>query len=122
LFTTYAPLPPVLDSCEVGNLGLSRLYHLNFETATAVFNYNQGNDSGYSSLAESSLARGEDGAVLKKVDRIRTLGEGIPSGIVTLIDASGKVTLMISASNRVSSFRTVTTQTIFPVYWTETEM
>lgn len=122
LFTTYAPLPPVLDTCEVGNLGLSRLYHLNFETATAVFNYNNGNDSDYSSLAESSLARGEAGAVLKKVDRIRTLGEGIPSGIVTLIDASGKVTLMISASNRVSSFRTVTTQTIFPVYWTETEM
>lgn len=122
LFTTYAPLPPVLDSCEVGNLGLSRLYHLNYENATAVFNYNKANDSGYSSLAADSLARGADGAVLKKVDRIRTLGEGIPSGIVTLIDSSGKVTLMISASNRVSSFRTVTTPTIFPVYWTETEM
>jgi type IV pilus assembly protein PilY1 len=52
-----------------------------------------------------------------KSDRIRILGEGIPSGIVTLMDASGKVTMMISASNRVGTYAAPDVKLITPVYW-----
>ena len=40
-YTTYAPLIGDLGDCEVGNLGVSRLYHLDFRTGEAVFNYEE---------------------------------------------------------------------------------
>ena len=113
-YTTYAPLTGQVSDCEVGNLGISRLYHLDFRTGEAVFNYDFTNDT---DTTENQRAIGEEGAILKKSDRVRTLGEGIPSGIVTLIDASGKVTMMISASNRVGTYQAPDAKLITPVYW-----
>ena len=55
--------------------------------------------------------------MLLRADRMRTLGEGIPSGIVTLIDASGNVTMMISTSNRVDTYNAPDIRLISPVYW-----
>jgi type IV pilus assembly protein PilY1 len=61
----------------------------------------------------------DDGSVeiLQRVDRVRTLGEGIPSGIVTLIDASGKVTQLISSSDKVESSKMTDVKLITPVYY-----
>jgi type IV pilus assembly protein PilY1 len=114
-YTTYAPLVGAVSGCEVGNLGVSRLYHLDFKTGEAVFDYDKTNNSDDTSSNER--AAGDDGEVLKKTDRVRTLGEGIPSGIVTLIDASGQVTMMISASNRVGTYQAPDAKLITPVYW-----
>ncbi len=114
-YTTYAPIVGAISDCEVGNLGVSRLYHLDFRTGEAVFNYDLTNDG--DSTGENARAQGPDGVVLKKTDRVRTLGEGIPSGIVPLIDASGKVTMMISASNRVGTYQAPDAKLITPVYW-----
>ena len=116
-YTTYAPLADAAASnpCAVGNLGTSRLYHLSAYTGEAIFNYDLGNDSDV--LDPESRAAAEDGSVLKRSDRSRTLGQGIPSGIVTMIDASGKVTMMISSSNRVETYNAPDIKLISPVYW-----
>jgi type IV pilus assembly protein PilY1 len=116
-YTTYAPLADAASSnpCSVGNLGTSRLYHLEAHTGEAIFNYDLTNDSDV--LEDGSRAEAEDGSVLKRADRQRTLGQGIPSGIVTLIDASGRVTMMISSSNRVETYNAPDIKLISPVYW-----
>ncbi len=114
-YTTYAPLVGAVSGCEVGNLGVSRLYHLDFKTGEAVFDYDKTNNT--DDVSGNARAAGKDGVVLKKTDRVRNLGEGIPSGIVTLIDASGQVTMMISASNRVGTYQAPDAKLITPVYW-----
>ena len=114
-YTTYAPLVGAVSGCEVGNLGVSRLYHLDFKTGEAVFDYDRTNNT--DDVSGNTRAAGKDGEVLKKTDRVRNLGEGIPSGIVTLIDASGQVTMMISASNRVGTYQAPDAKLITPVYW-----
>ena len=118
-YTTYTPEvdPNADDPCSVGNLGSSHLYHLSALTGEAVYNYDLANDSVYDTLGEDSRAKGTDGQVLSRSDRVRSLGEGIPSGIVTLIDASGRVTMMISSSNRVETYNAPDIKLISPVYW-----
>jgi type IV pilus assembly protein PilY1 len=116
-YTTYTPLPTDnLDVCQLGNLGISRLYQLNYSTAEAVQNYYADNDNS-TTYANNLRAKGGDGIALQREDRVRNIGEGIPSGIVTLIDASGKVTLMISSSNRVGTYQAPDAKMITPLYW-----
>lgn len=116
-YTTYTPTPTAdLGVCQVGNLGGSRLYQLDYATAEATQNYYAGNDN-TTTYANNLRAKGGDGIVLQREDRIRDIGEGIPSGIVTLIDASGKVTLMISSSNRVGTYQAPDAKMISPLYW-----
>ena len=114
-FTTYAPLTNQVKDCKPGNLGVSRLYHLDYRTGEAVYNYVA--DSTQSAPEGNTRANKEGAGLLLRADRVRTLGEGIPSGIVTLMDASGKVTMMISASNRVGTYAAPDVKLITPVYW-----
>jgi type IV pilus assembly protein PilY1 len=118
-YTTYTPQvnPNATDPCAVGNLGSSHLYHLSALTGESVFNYDTLNDDGYDDLLDENRSKGADGAVLTRSDRTRYLGEGIPSGIVTLIDASGRVTMMISSSNRVDTYNAPDIKLMSPVYW-----
>lgn len=119
-FTTYTPKvnPNASDPCAVGNLGSSHLYHLGAKTGEAVFNYDVVNDDGYDDLQDTDRSKGANpGEILKRSDRTRYLGQGIPSGIVTLIDASGRVTMMISSSNRVDTYNAPDIKLISPVYW-----
>jgi type IV pilus assembly protein PilY1 len=120
-YTTYTPKvidPSAADynPCAVGNLGSSHLYHLSALTGESVFNYDILNDGNLTDPALNERAKGADG-VLTRSDRTRYLGEGIPSGIVTLIDASGRVTMMISSSNRVETYNAPDIRLISPVYW-----
>ena len=117
-FTTYQPKLGVAAGCDPGNLGISRLYHLDYKTGEAVYNYDLSNDLNAvdETVNERALA-GPDGALLQRSDRVRTLGEGIPSGIVTLLDASGKVTVLISSSDKVEAFGLPDVKLIMPVYW-----
>ncbi len=124
-FSTYQLETGDRAGCEAGNLGISRLYHLNYRTAEAVANYYLANDldsgtdyyneDGTPAVNERSI--GEDGQILARDDRVRTLGEGIPSGIVTLIDASGSVTQLISSSDKVEATAAPDIKLISPVYW-----
>jgi type IV pilus assembly protein PilY1 len=118
-YTTYTPKvdPSANNPCAVGNLGDSRLYHLGASSGEAVFNYDIGNDDTDLSANPDSRAKGDGDTVLLRSDRSRSLGEGIPSGIVTLIDASGRVTMMVSASNRVETYNAPDIRLISPVYW-----
>ena len=117
-YTTYAPLVNQAKDCKPGNLGVSRLYHLDYRTGKAYFDYYKNNNNDTTNNAEAVDKDAEGNAViLKRADRVRTLGEGIPSGIVTLMDASGKVTMMISASNRVGTYSAPDVKLITPVYW-----
>ena len=118
-FTTYTPEvdPNANDPCVAGNLGTARLYHLSAQSGEAVFNYDLLNDSAYGTLADESRAKGKDGAVLLRSDRVKTLGHGIPSGVVTLIDASGRVTLMDNAGGSVHTTNATDLKLISPVYW-----
>jgi type IV pilus assembly protein PilY1 len=117
-FTTYQPDIGKSADCQPGNMGKSRLYHLDYKTGEAVYNYDLTNDlnSVDGSINERAVA-GPDGALLQRADRVRTLGEGIPSGVVTLLDASGKVTLLISSSDKVEASSLPDVKLIMPVYW-----
>jgi type IV pilus assembly protein PilY1 len=113
-YTTYTPnIITAPDPCKPGNLGRAEVYQVDARTGEAVFNNDGSNDS---SDANSRAAH-ESGYVLKRSDRRLRIGEGIPSGVVTLIDASGRVNMMISSSNRVNTINALDLRTITPVYW-----
>ena len=92
-FTTYAPTTTaVVDPCSTGNLGTGALYALNSVTGEAVVNYYAANDSDYTSLYSSNQrATAYGGIVLQRVDRKMALPPGIPSGLVLVMDSSGKL-------------------------------
>lgn len=123
-FSTYQLQTGARAGCEAGNMGISRLYHLDYRTAEAVMNYNLSNDDlldGTETDGETPAVNersiGENGEILDRTDRTRDLGEGIPSGIVTLIDASGNVTQLISSSDKVEAMAAPDIKLISPVYW-----
>jgi type IV pilus assembly protein PilY1 len=117
-FTTYQPKIGAVAGCDPGNLGISRLYHLDYKTGEAVYNYDQTNDlNAVDGTINERAVGGPAGELLQRTDRVRTLGEGIPSGVVTLLDASGKVTLLISSSDKVEASSLPDVKLIMPVYW-----
>jgi type IV pilus assembly protein PilY1 len=68
-FTTFTPTPEGItgDPCYVGE-GTARVYILEYNTGNAMFNLDLTNDVG--------------GTVISKNDRSKTIGTGIPSGVV----------------------------------------
>lgn len=124
-FSTYQVEIGARVGCEAGNLGISRLYRLDLETGEAVYNYDLTNDtmSGDDLSAEGDPQAGNDRAsagdniALRRTDRTKTLGEGIPSGIVQVVDAAGNVSLLISSSDKVEGLGGANPTMTFPVYW-----
>lgn len=118
-FSTYQLKTGVEASCEPGNLGISRLYQLNYKTGEAVVDNDKLNNLNSTDAApvNDRAVGGAEGELLLRSDRVRVLGEGIPSGIVTLLDASGKVTLLISSSDKVEASGLPDVKLIMPVYW-----
>ncbi|MGK2905149.1 MAG: pilus assembly protein [Desulfuromonadales bacterium] len=116
-FSTYQLDTGSRAGCAAGNLGISRLYHLNYKTGEAVMNYDIYNDS-ISTTNDRAMSTRADGspAILQRTDRVRTIGEGIPSGIVTIIDASGKIVQLISSSDRVESSSSLDNKGIVPIF------
>jgi type IV pilus assembly protein PilY1 len=113
-FSTYQLHYGAQADCEAGNLGISRLYHLDYRTGEAVYDYDNSNNS---TQTDNERGLTADGKVLARSDRVRTLGEGIPSGIVPVIDASGRVTMLISSSDKVEATNVTEMKLISPVYW-----
>ena len=68
-YTTFTPgAGGETDPCHVGE-GNARLYALQYQTGNAVFNFDVTNDTG-------------GNTVIKKEDRSKSIGVGIPSGVV----------------------------------------
>jgi type IV pilus assembly protein PilY1 len=92
---TFAPdVSAGADPC-VPNPGTGRVYALNYLTGEAVFNYDTTNDS---SPATNTRAQGANGTdVLRRSDREKTLGSGIPSQVVIVIPQGGTGTCDVMA-------------------------
>jgi type IV pilus assembly protein PilY1 len=123
-FTTYQPytvaqLDSITTPCLPGNLGTSRLYAVNYLTGEAVYNFNGDNDTAASNKRAQGVDKDGNTFTLRRSDREFSLGGGIPSGIVFIIGADGKVTTVTSAD---ASFPALTLDgdgVIFPVYWVQ---
>jgi len=98
-FTTYTPNTVVsVDPCAPGNLGVSRIYALNYKTGEAALNFQSSNDT---STVSNERALNKHGKVLLTADRVVTLGSGIPSGLTIVIPESGEVAVMASSGSGV---------------------
>jgi type IV pilus assembly protein PilY1 len=114
-YSTYQIKMGTRANCEAGNLGWSRLYRVNLETGEAVFNYYIGNDT--DDISNNERAAGGENVVLKRRDRVYELGEGIPSGVVQIVDETGRVGLLISSSDKVEGISGTNASVSFPLYW-----
>jgi type IV pilus assembly protein PilY1 len=129
-FTTYQPhtveaLDIIANPCKPGNLGYSRMYAVNSMTGESVYNYNAGTGTDIFGENQGSSAnknaQGTDANgnayVLRRSDRELSLGGGIPSGMVFIMGANGKVTLLTSADASFPALQLEGCGVIFPVYW-----
>lgn len=117
-FTTYSPNIDAETIGCVGNLGSSRLWAVNYKTGEAVFNFNTGNDTPDEGAVTNERSINEAGTVVKdKTDRYATLGVGIPSGLVIVINASGEAQVLIGCGGGICGGESMPGGTIFPVYW-----
>jgi type IV pilus assembly protein PilY1 len=82
-FTTYAPSTDetVTDPCQSGNLGIARLYALDYSSGMAALNLDTSNDSSTPLWDKNTHAHDAKGKLLQRTDRTITLGSGIPSGV-----------------------------------------
>ncbi|BCA80228.1 PilC/PilY family type IV pilus protein [Desulfuromonas sp. AOP6] len=121
-YTTYMPTAPSAlstDPCEVGNLGISRLYAVDYKTGEAVLNFYPYNDVDDPTSVSNTRALNEVDDVLRKEDRSLALGIGIPSGLVVVMPPSGDATLLIGCGGGLCSENPVSGGTIFQIYWKE---
>ena len=106
-FTTYTPSATAgTDPCDTtANRGTARLYAINYLTTQAVYNYNTSNDT-------------TEGAVKDTSDRSKTIGTGIPSGIVMVISPSG-LSALIGVGGALVTPEVSEMGSIIPIYWRE---
>jgi type IV pilus assembly protein PilY1 len=104
-FTTYAPdVVIVPDPCKPGNEGTARIYAVNYLTGESVLDYDPGNDT----------ATDE---VLQRSDRVMSLGVGIPSGIVLVINPGGQLKALIGVGGVIAGADPKKGGSIVPIYW-----
>ncbi|MHC1698472.1 MAG: pilus assembly protein [Geobacteraceae bacterium] len=114
-FTTYAPNTTVApDPCQTGNLGTARLYAVDYLTGEAVLDYDTANDS---TTINNKRANYVPGQVLVRSDRSVTLGSGIPSGIVLIINPNGGLKALIGVGGVIPGQNPKKGGSIIPLYW-----
>jgi len=121
-YSTYAPGTLNLDPCISGNLGISRLYAVDYLTGEAVLNFNNLANNGSANndgeaTTNNNRAVNNSGDVLRKEDRSVDLGVGIPSGIVVLLPPTGKAKLLIGCGGGLCTEDPVLGGTVYPIYW-----
>ncbi len=106
-FTTYAPsAETTTDPCNTSaNRGTARLYAIDYLTTEAAYNYNTANDT-------------TDGVVKDASDRSKTIGTGIPSGVVMVISPSG-ISALIGVGGALATPEVSEMGSVIPVYWRE---
>jgi type IV pilus assembly protein PilY1 len=114
-FTTYAPNTMVApDPCQPGNLGTARLYAVDYLTGEAVLNYDTTNDT---TTIDNKRANSTPGQVLIRSDRSVTLGSGIPSGVVLIINPNGGLKALIGVGGVIPGEDPKKGGSIIPLYW-----
>jgi len=118
-YTSYAPNTAAPEnSCDPGNLGISRLYAVNYKTGESVLNFNEGNDlDAENATSNNQRALSDEGKVLRRSDRSVDLGVGIPSGLVMIMPPGGDAEILIGCGGGICSKDPVVGGTIFPIYW-----
>lgn len=117
-FTTYTPNVITSDPCLSGNLGLGRTYAVDYKTGEAVFNFDTTNDSEYSSNTNTrATIDGVAGVVLRRSDRSKVLGPGIPSGVVVFIREDGTVGALAGCGGGLCENPVPPGGTTIPIYW-----
>jgi len=102
-YTTYAPgsVAEGDDPCFVGE-GIARLYVLQYTTGNAVFNFDLTNDA--------------DDPVIARSDRVKTMGTGIPSGvIITFIGGTAVAYAGVGGGVFMPTFTDAMTKSLFNV-------
>lgn len=116
-FTTYSPTGDVAANTCQANRGTARVYAVNYLTGEAVFNFDPSNDSGYSTEI-NTRALGNEGEILKRSDRFKAIGSGIPSGTVIIIDETGESAL-IGVGGGLEIPEVQSGRTTIRLYWRE---
>jgi len=104
-FCGGAIAPGVMISAEALHRGTARLYALGYLNTAPVYNYNLANDSGGVPVYDTT-------------DRSRTLGTGIPSGMVTVISPGG-ITAIVGVGGSLVTPPVKSSGTSVPTYWRE---
>ncbi|MDH4100706.1 MAG: hypothetical protein OEV28_09065, partial [Nitrospirota bacterium] len=116
-YTTHTPnAAPSADPCQPGNLGTGRIYVVDYLTGESVVNYDTGNDS---SAPDNARATATEGQVLQRSDRVKTLGSGMPSGVVAIISASGESAIMVGIGGGLAMPETKSDTGVVRIYWRE---
>ena len=119
-FTSYTPnaSTTVIESADdcAGNLGTSRTWGIDYHTGEAVFNFDTTNDTTDGVTNERAMNTDGD-VVMNYQDRFQTLGVGIPSGLVMVINAEGDAQVLIGCGGGVCPGESLPGGTVFPIYW-----
>ena len=82
-YTTYSPNTTVsTDVCKSGNEGIARVYGVNWRTGEAIINWDTSNDS---TATSNTRAKDSQNNILLRSDRVKTVGDGIPSQVNIII-------------------------------------
>ena len=114
----------IIDPC-LADVGIGRVYAVNYLTGEAVFNYDTTNDGGYDSET-NKRATGHEGEVLKRSDREKTVGAGIPSAAVVVISGGGggggpcDVQVLVGIGGGIGTLPAECGGTIKKIFWKET--
>ncbi|MBI5901902.1 MAG: hypothetical protein HZB84_00225 [Deltaproteobacteria bacterium] len=104
-FTTYTPSGSTSSVCSADNRGTARFYAMSYLTAEAAYDYDTGNDV--------------NGVVTKgATDRSKTIGTGIPSGMVTVMSANG-VSAIVGTGGALVTPAISDRGSSVPTYWRE---
>jgi len=120
-YTTFTPNVNTTDPCLSGNLGVGRVYGVNYKTGEAVFNFDLNNDvadnDSYSDT-ENERAKGSgNGDILRRSDRFKGVGSGIPSGVVVVIRSDGTSSALVGCGGGLCGGETKDGGAIIPLYW-----
>jgi len=121
-FTTFTPdLQNTNDPCKAGNLGEGRIYALNYKTGEAIFNFDKTNDvaddNSYASGEQERAIGAGSGALLRRSDRFKALGQGIPSGTIVAVGKDGRSSALVGCGGGICNSETKGGGTLIPLYW-----
>lgn len=116
-FTSFTPTEPEGDDpCKSGNLGTARIYAVDYRNGEAVFNYDLLNDSEKDNVT-NNRAKTRDNKVLRRSDRERTIGSGIPSEVKVVITEQGEAKIMSATDAGMQTEDALPGSGVRPLYW-----
>ncbi|WP_158247270.1 PilC/PilY family type IV pilus protein [Geothermobacter hydrogeniphilus] len=116
-FTSFTPNVMTSDPCLSGNLGIGKVYAVDYKTGEAVFNFDLNNDNQYASNTNIRATTKKTGVILRRSDRVLTLGAGIPSGAVITVHEDRSAGALIGCGGGLCTSETKSGGSYQPLYW-----